>query len=1336
MYGFMFSVKILGVVVTDFDTLELAYADRSLSSLGCSSFVFKNQEISLDLVDTDILPAFSYQSSTKRFSLKLYKNASFSYLKKLLLGFSAALENLKAQYETIDDILFLDGENELLNKVLLKDVTKNHIAYCGLIFSKFTINNDAHVRHDARNSSSKTSSDEFNGNHATANVQDEDSYVLNGHDDHAQFARAGTQDGEGDSKNAQSSAERWLRYTYQNHERSWSFLFDNKRPLCDFKTEMLTFAYFLEDRKAEGQEGTHYVMGDEHESGNAYAKVISEEAGAASDNAYESAAFDQSADGLDSFASKACAVDADIASPRVNASVDISASCGIFNVGFDASLVESELDLYDTEALESREYIDLFTATPSQLKEAWSIHQYPFIYYKNLFIKVKAHRNRRQISFVVNTSGTLSVKINPQHTLAHIKSAIVRSQEWCNKTLSDITGRFDSVGYINQKRCEYKTNNLVYLWGFPYLLDIHQNAKKNSTSMILPKQLVLGLVENGSSRYHPKFKRLIGSGYLNPDILNGLPVIETFGCDLMQEAVRKVSAKLKDRESEKGKPPASSFYEAAMRSVNSHIDLKLHLPANTIWRHISDYDYEDKNLKNAYFKELSHCLTETTYNFKHEQFFTSPFIADFNCQVAASYLDSACKITTDGSNSTDNFVASLQSYTGPNFSEKGSEQIISGFASGAYGLNSIKKDKAKDNQNDPKENEERSESSEDQASVESQTSSESNFNVASTDNTCTGTDASSETASNVTSGAASSVAVSGEATFSESELSGSSTNGSELSHTSSFDTTLGRIVGSDSANFALKIPSYTYAKSSDVCKVEEASSKTHCYGDGEGESYGDGQSFAFELEKDDAICKHADFGVSLNSSDELSDDPYDEEYAEEYSDDLDEPQYVNPYESEDKDDDEDDSDIDPYYNDIEEDDEHEDVYDKPSDEDGYSTSFADPDGLDVELLAGPYFANFIAQNNENNISFDKNIVVRPYEMPVKSSFFDEKGKLIKKDETSNVQEEPDDPSFHSLKPVSAFLSRVGVRRYRQSLLLRFDTIDYSSLDDNELADFLKQEIDFYSMTSRSCWYHYDRMQEIRQSFFERNRNLPSSDLKELFKQEQNALRERLTKEPTLFTIDGHEIDPSLAIVSYIPNAARICNGLTEDSLRRAINSWPASEAMRGIFYRTKYHYKNRSDLTRFSKSYVKPGRLYIYLKGAHSYEKAKAQLYELYTKEVETAAKAILDCYYNAFLAYIKKNYTLPMMSEDPEYYWYKTLKVIKMKPLGKLTRISRRISLSVDLAKYPMTCLIAVIAHELTHIVHFNHSMKFKRMVNDICPFSDRVCDEMLFMGIISDQF
>ena len=62
-------------------------------------------------------------------------------------------------------------------------------------------------------------------------------------------------------------------------------------------------------------------------------------------------------------------------------------------------------------------------------------------------------------------------------------------------------------------------------------------------------------------------------------------------------------------------------------------------------------------------------------------------------------------------------------------------------------------------------------------------------------------------------------------------------------------------------------------------------------------------------------------------------------------------------------------------------------------------------------------------------------------------------------------------------------------------------------------------------------------------------------------------------------------------------------------------------------------------------------------------------------------------------------------------------IKVRNMKNWGNCRYQDKRITLNLNLAKKDPICLEYVMIHELCHLIEFNHSKKFKKLMDEFCP-------------------
>ena len=109
----------------------------------------------------------------------------------------------------------------------------------------------------------------------------------------------------------------------------------------------------------------------------------------------------------------------------------------------------------------------------------------------------------------------------------------------------------------------------------------------------------------------------------------------------------------------------------------------------------------------------------------------------------------------------------------------------------------------------------------------------------------------------------------------------------------------------------------------------------------------------------------------------------------------------------------------------------------------------------------------------------------------------------------------------------------------------------------------------------------------------------------------------------------------------------------------------------------------------------------IYLPNAKksTIEKRKKTLDEFYRNQMKIAIPPVLDkC--------------TKIVGKTPS-----EVKIRNMKNWGNCRYHDKRITLNLNLAKKDIECLEYVMIHELCHLIEFNHSKKFKMLMDKYCP-------------------
>lgn len=109
--------------------------------------------------------------------------------------------------------------------------------------------------------------------------------------------------------------------------------------------------------------------------------------------------------------------------------------------------------------------------------------------------------------------------------------------------------------------------------------------------------------------------------------------------------------------------------------------------------------------------------------------------------------------------------------------------------------------------------------------------------------------------------------------------------------------------------------------------------------------------------------------------------------------------------------------------------------------------------------------------------------------------------------------------------------------------------------------------------------------------------------------------------------------------------------------------------------------------------------LYLPIAKRSTIEKRKKTLDEFYRNQMKIAIPPVLDkC--------------TKIVGKTPS-----EVKIRNMKNWGNCRYQDKRITLNLNLAKKDIECLEYVMIHELCHLIEFNHSKKFKNLMDKYCP-------------------
>ena len=155
----------------------------------------------------------------------------------------------------------------------------------------------------------------------------------------------------------------------------------------------------------------------------------------------------------------------------------------------------------------------------------WKHHPADAFVYRGLTFQVVTNANIVRSRVTINSSGIMQLRINPDTMWGIIRYTVDSCYDWCIENHKKIISAFDTVTWRAQKRRTMRTNDVVFIWGMPYLLELRKSEAESEIRIIRPRQVIAGLVPKGRSRFGSKVSALIRNGYISKECLNGMPVL-------------------------------------------------------------------------------------------------------------------------------------------------------------------------------------------------------------------------------------------------------------------------------------------------------------------------------------------------------------------------------------------------------------------------------------------------------------------------------------------------------------------------------------------------------------------------------------------------------------------------------------------------------------------------------------------------------------------------------------------------------------------------------------------------------------------------------------------
>lgn len=228
-------------------------------------------------------------------------------------------------------------------------------------------------------------------------------------------------------------------------------------------------------------------------------------------------------------------------------------------------------------------------------------------------------------------------------------------------------------------------------------------------------------------------------------------------------------------------------------------------------------------------------------------------------------------------------------------------------------------------------------------------------------------------------------------------------------------------------------------------------------------------------------------------------------------------------------------------------------------------------------------------------------------------------------------------------------------------------------------------------------------------------------------------------ETALFGVDGVEVDPTLAMVAYLPDNAISPNTKPQDYTYEQVS------ALSGATFGQYYTYENVAgyykiiDPPLFHRTLVKPNALTLKIKSKTLPAPKKIQqlLRGYLDQEMYTAAQHYMNMIRPMYES--RRNIVLYNLENKGSSYgstqWIDQLEVRKMKALGQYYYFHDRASIRLNqrLVHYPPIIMASVLNHEMCHMVYLDHGDDFKQLLGILAPAAEVYIQYMNHMGILS---
>lgn len=165
-----------------------------------------------------------------------------------------------------------------------------------------------------------------------------------------------------------------------------------------------------------------------------------------------------------------------------------------------------------------------------------------YFYYRDLEFKVDYNKRRKRLKLILN-SRTGMFTIHAMTASPRNIDTFCQLIDGClNNMITDyhqVLKKMDQVSQHALHKRNYKENDLFYIWGLPYILEINPNSSIESVFTTEPELVVQNAILKEQSRFAEKYEILRSRGYYHPQALANVPKLENGYLTLPKQCLLK-----------------------------------------------------------------------------------------------------------------------------------------------------------------------------------------------------------------------------------------------------------------------------------------------------------------------------------------------------------------------------------------------------------------------------------------------------------------------------------------------------------------------------------------------------------------------------------------------------------------------------------------------------------------------------------------------------------------------------------------------------------------------------------------------------------------------------